>query len=139
MGLPHLPPQDVTRDFHRCWRSFRISCGKAEQIDRDIFRVPQWQWLFDDLRKDGFQALHEEGTDGIKISAFFQGSVSVEECALCWRTIKRFLPSLSAEYLCETLCPRFFRGTMPRQQSIHRLPKWEQQPQVNGVSLCDCL
>jgi hypothetical protein len=26
---------------------------------------------------------------------------------------------------------------MPRQQSIHRLPKWEQEPQVDGVGLCD--
>src|SRR5262245_9215383 len=128
MGLPHLSPQDVTRDAHRCWRSCGISCGKTEQIDRDIFRVPQWQRLFDNLRKDSFQALHEEGTDGIKVGVFFEGSCSTEEGPLRWRTVKRTLPCLSAEYLGEPLCPRCFWGTMPRQQSIHRLPKGKQQP-----------
>src|SRR5215510_2136754 len=135
MGLPHLPPQDVTRDFHRCWRSFRISGGKTEQIDWDVFRVPQWQWLFNDLRKDGFQALHEEGTDGIKIGVFFESRCSTKECPLRWRTIKSVFPCLSAEYPCETMCPRSFGGTMPRQQSVHCLPQWKQQPQVDSLCL----
>src|SRR5262245_9453249 len=123
MELPHLPPQDVTRDFHRCWRSCGISYGKTEQIDRDIFRVPQWQRLCDHLCKDGFQALHEEGTDSIKIGVFFPGRFRAEECPLCWRTIKRVFPCLSAEHLCETVCPRCFWGAMPRQESVDRLPK----------------
>src|SRR5262249_43498683 len=105
MGLPPLLPQVVTRDLQRCWRYFRIYCGKTEQIDRDIVRVPQRQRLFDDLRKDGFQTLHEEGTDGIKIGVFFQGSCSTEEGPLRWHTIKRVFPCLSAEHLCESLCP----------------------------------
>src|SRR5262245_49190196 len=137
MGLPHLSPQDVTRDAHRCWRSCGISCGKTEQIDRDIFRVPQWQRLFDDLRKDGIQALHEEGTDGIKIRIFFESSRITEEGPLHLRTIKGVFPCRSTEHLSETLRPRFFWRTMPRQESVDRLPKWEQEPQVNGVSLCD--
>src|SRR5215813_11174061 len=108
MALPHLPPQDVTRDSYRCWRSFGISCGKTEQINRDIFRVPQWQRLLDDLRKDGFEALHEEGTDSVKIGIFFQHRFRAEECPLRWRTIKRVFPCFSTKHLCEALCPRFF-------------------------------
>jgi hypothetical protein len=88
MGLPQSPPQDVTRDAHRCWRSCGIACGKTEQIDRDIFRVTQWQWLFDHLRKDSFQALYEESTDGIKIRLFFESSCFTEEGPLRWCTIK---------------------------------------------------
>src|SRR5215813_441534 len=134
-GEWHLFMEQITHGIHKHQPRTPPRERCCDEVLMQRHGKALWQRLLDDLRKDGFQALSEEGTDGLKIGVFFESRCSTEECPLCWHTIKSVFPCLSAEHLCETLCPQSFWGTMPRQQSVHRLPQWKQQPQVDSLCL----